>query len=168
MLLMVQQEVRVYLLPAQVKRNKCQHRLCILSFQELNTLLVHILNLFLSVIVDYSNSGETLNIPLVQIRNIVHSISEYLNNPDEEVRRASMEILFILDAESALLFVDSMCNDENIWNRLRLVEILETLNLPDVNIALLKLAGDPDEMVRERANEIINQRNINENNPITN
>jgi len=128
----------------------------------------HILNLFLSVIVDYSNSGETLNIPLVQIRNIVHSISEYLNNPDEEVRRASMEILFILDAESALLFVDSMCNDENIWNRLRLVEILETLNLPDVNIALLKLAGDPDEMVRERANEIINQRNINENNPITN
>jgi len=128
----------------------------------------HILNLFLTVVTENTNNGNPLNISLMQIRNIVHSVSEYLNNPDEEVRRASMELLFILDAESALLFIDSMCNDENMWNRLRMTEILENLYLPEVNIALLKLSGDPDEMVRERANEIINIRNINENNPITN
>lgn len=122
----------------------------------------HILNLFLSVISFNLSNEAPVSVPLMQIRNIIHSISEYLNHHDEEVRRASMEILFMMDADSAILFIDSMITDENIWNRLRLVELLEFVTGQEANNAIKKLAEDPDEMVRERVNEIISYRNINE------
>lgn len=119
----------------------------------------HILNLFLLVFSSVVESGKKLNISLMQVRNIIHSVSEYLTHPDEEVRRASMEIMFNLDSESALLFIDSMINDENIWNKLRLIELLETIDTLDSNQALIRLMQDDDEMVKEKATQIINSRN---------
>jgi len=72
-----------------------------------------------------------------------------------------MEILFYVDPETALLFTDSMLEDENVWNRLRLVELIE--NLPNENVinVLEKLTKDEDEMVRDRAQFVFNLRNNN-------
>jgi hypothetical protein len=78
-----------------------------------------------------------------------------------------MEILFNIDAQSAMMFIDTMLNDENIWNRLRLLEILEGLEGDEYDSAYQKLALDPDEMVQERAQYLVNlkfnQQSINPN-----
>ncbi|MGK9477037.1 HEAT repeat domain-containing protein [Melioribacter sp. OK-6-Me] len=117
----------------------------------------HILNLLMGII---SSLGEEQKeaIPLLLIRNILHAVSNYLSHPDEEVRRTSMEILFYLDVETAFLFVDTMVADENIWNKMRLIEILELLEIDASTETLARLSNDEDEMVRERAAEIVNYR----------
>jgi HEAT repeat protein len=127
----------------------------------------HVLNLFLQVI-NYKDEYKTQSEKFqLETRNIVQSVSGLLNHSDEEVRRAAMEILFCLDLNSALLFVDTMLNDENNWNRIRLVELLENINDPISENSIRKLAVDVDEMVRDRAiyafNSKVNQLSTNVN-----
>ncbi len=118
----------------------------------------HVLNLFLQII-NYCNEYQIeLNNSAFEIRNIVHSVSGLLSHSDEEVRRASMEILFNLDVTSALLFTDTMVNDENSWNRIRLIELVENINDPSVENIVRKFADDEDEMVRDRASFVLNSR----------
>lgn len=120
--------------------------------------LRQLLNLFIQsigYIVEYQIS---LNITMVEIRAITQAVSGLLENPDEEIRKSSMEILFYLDPETALLFTDTMMIDENVWNRLRLVELLENVQNEKVIEVLEKLTKDEDEMVRDRAQFIYNLR----------
>jgi hypothetical protein len=117
----------------------------------------HILNLLMGIVSSISDEQKE-SIPLLLIRNILHAVSNYLNHPDEEVRRTSMEILFYLDVETAFLFIDAMVADENIWNKMRLIEILELLEVDASTETLSRMLNDEDEMVRERAAEIVNYR----------
>ncbi|AFN75348.1 hypothetical protein MROS_2118 [Melioribacter roseus P3M-2] len=117
----------------------------------------HILNLLMGIVSSISYEQKE-SIPLLLIRNILHAVSNYLNHPDEEVRRTSMEILFYLDVETAFLFIDTMVADENIWNKMRLIEILELLEVDASTETLSRMLNDEDEMVRERAAEIVNYR----------
>jgi HEAT repeat protein len=123
--------------------------------------LRNVVNLFASTVSYVKDFQIKIDISILELRGIVHTMSGLLEHHDEEVRKSAMEILFNLDPESALLFVDTMANDENMWNRLRLLEILELIEGENSNSAILKLAGDPDEMIRERAEYIVNSRNIN-------
>ncbi|MFZ5947268.1 MAG: HEAT repeat domain-containing protein [Stygiobacter sp.] len=113
--------------------------------------LRHLLNLFIQSITYIVKYQISLNITMVEIRSITQAVSGLLENPDEEVRKSSMEILFYLDPETALLFTDTMLADENVWNRLRLVELLENVQNEKVIGVLEKLTKDEDEMVRDRA-----------------
>ncbi|MBA4406876.1 hypothetical protein C0389_06340 [bacterium] len=124
--------------------------------------LKNILELFLATINYVRDFGTQLNVNLMDIRNIVHGVSGLLSHYDEEVRRTAMEILFELDQESALLFVDVMTNDENNWNRLRLLEIVESLPGEEFNSVIQKLLNDEDEMIRERAVYSASLKNINQ------
>lgn len=124
--------------------------------------LKNILELFLSTINYVKDFKLQPNITAMDIRNIVHGISGLLDNYNEEVRRAAMEIIFELDQESALLFVDVMSNDENNWNRLRLLEIIENIPMEECNVVIEKLLNDEDEMIRERAAYSANIKNINQ------
>ena len=74
---------------------------------------------------------------------------------------SSLEILFTLDLETALMFVDSMVSDENMWNRIRLVELLEQYPIEAIEIPLQKLTKDEDEMVRDRAAFVYNYKTNN-------
>ena len=47
-----------------------------------------------------------------------------------------------------------MLNDENFWNRMRLLDLFTDLDNPIIAEALFKLANDPEEMVSEKAKEI--------------
>ena len=130
--------------------------------------LKNILELFISTINYVKDFSVQLNITMMDVRNIVHGVSGLLSHYDEEVRRAAMEILFELDQESALLFVDVMSNDENNWNRLRLLEIIENIPGTEFNSVIQKLVNDEDKMIRERAAysagiKKINQLSINTN-----
>ncbi len=124
--------------------------------------LKQVLELFLSTMNYVRDFGMQLNISMMDARSAVHSVSGFLNHHDEEVRRTAMEILFELDQESALLFVDVMTNDENNWNRLRLLEIVENIPGEGFNFVIQKLLNDEDEMIRERAVYAAGINNINQ------
>ena len=121
----------------------------------------NVLNVFQQTIVYVNEYQIPINVPMLELRGITQAMSGLLNDPDEEVRRASMEILFTIDSETALLFVDSMVADENTWNRIRLVELIEQFPMEAVEAPLQKLANDEDEMVRDRASFVYNSKNNN-------
>lgn len=142
-------------------------------FEEFGRILSHagekvrqILNLLYTTLSYLFSEGGVFDLPLIQKRNMTHLMSEFLNHHDEEVRRSCMEILFMIDSESALLFVDSMLSDENMWNKIRLVELLEMMNNTSAREALIKLSEDSEEMVKERVQASLNNQNVNEINPI--
>ncbi|NMB82540.1 MAG: HEAT repeat domain-containing protein [Ignavibacteria bacterium] len=127
-----------------------------------NDNLRQVLNLFYSILSYLTYEGGTLELSLIQRRNIIYAMSELLNHHDEEVRKSSMETIFLLDNEAALLFIDSMIKDENMWNRLRLVELLEPINNKIAKDALLKMTDDSEDMIKERVQDLLNNQNINE------
>ena len=120
--------------------------------------LRQILNLFLQTIAYINEFQIEVDVSMFELRGITQAVSGLLNNPDEEVRRSSMELLFGLDPETAFMFVDSMTQDENMWNRLRLVEMMEKFPTERIETALQKLVQDEDEMVRDRALFVYNSR----------
>ena len=87
-------------------------------------------------------------------RRLTDALSNSLTNPDEVVRILAAELLFMIDTETALLFVDTMIADENFWNRIRLLDILSEIEHPLAMESIEKLVSDPEEMVREKSKEI--------------
>ena len=96
----------------------------------------------------------------IQRRNISDSFAKCLDSPDEEVRKLAAELLFNIDQNTAVLFIDKMLDDDNLWNRLKLLEILSGINLPEAESALIRMSGDPEEMISERAKFILFQKSV--------
>lgn len=98
----------------------------------------------------------------VDVQKLVQSISNLISHSNENIRTTSVDLLFTICPETALLFLDEMMNDENIWNRLKLMDYLEYLDHPSVIEALIRLSADPEEMINERAKDLLIQRHISE------
>ena len=94
----------------------------------------------------------------LQLRYITESFAKCLDDPDEDVRRLAQELLFLFDEETAVLFLDKMAEDDNLWNRLKLIDLISDIQNKDSDRILLKLSGDPEEMVCERAEFILSHR----------
>jgi HEAT repeat protein len=94
----------------------------------------------------------------LELRNLTDSISTCLQHPDEEIRQVSIDLIFLIDIKMGILFIDVMIEDDNMWNRLRLPDILETIDLPESTAALKRLSEDSEEMVSQRAKEILSNR----------
>jgi len=97
-------------------------------------------------------------IKAIGLHSLNDALTQCITNPDEEVRRTSIELLFKLDEEIALLFIDIMMEDENIWNRMKLVELIQYSKNPIAEDALLKLQNDEEQMVSETAKQILSER----------
>lgn len=95
----------------------------------------------------------------LEFHNLSDSISRCLEHHDEEIRQIAVGLLFKIDPQMALMFVDVMLNDDNMWNRLRLTDYLD-IDLPDSIDALVKLTNDEDEMVRQSATDILKRRKV--------
>ncbi len=119
-----------------------------------------LLNL-LKDIIQLDGEEKYSSMPSLQLRNVIDSLSQYLSDHDEEVRILALELLFILDKNVAVLFVDDFSEDSNLWNRLKLVEILDEVVHPKAEEILMKLANDSEEMVKERASFCLSKRDIN-------
>lgn len=91
----------------------------------------------------------------IQLHKITDSVSRCLKHTDEMVRLYAVELLFKLDVDTAILFLDDEFLNENFWIKIRLTELLEDLNHPSVFDFLEKLSEDENEMVSERAKEIL-------------
>jgi len=107
------------------------------------------------------NSVEIINtLAGIQRRNISDSFTKCLDNPDEEVRKLAVELLFTVDQNIAILFIDKMLDDDNLWNRLKLLELLSNTTLPEAESALIRMSNDPEEMISERAKFILFQKSV--------
>jgi len=100
------------------------------------------------------------NLTDLELRNYVETFSNLLTHPDEEIRSSSMELLFFLDIETALIFSDTMLEDTVNWNRMRLLEIVQYGEDERIIGIIKTLAKDSDEMVRENAQNILTERGI--------
>ena len=90
----------------------------------------------------------------------VEFLTENITNSDEEARSNSMELLFFIDLEVAFMFCDTMVEDPISWNRLKLLDIIQFGEHPKINEILQKMVNDNDEMVRENAKVIMNERGL--------
>ncbi|MFA6596736.1 MAG: HEAT repeat domain-containing protein [Ignavibacteriaceae bacterium] len=104
----------------------------------------------------FNASGEGV-LSEIESRNLSDAFTRCLENPDEEIRMLSIELLFSFDLEAALMFSDTIIGDNNVWNRLRLLDFLEVVQHPKAEELIKTLADDPEEMVRERANSLLSQ-----------
>uniref|UniRef100_A0A832DKI3 HEAT repeat domain-containing protein n=1 Tax=Ignavibacterium album TaxID=591197 RepID=A0A832DKI3_9BACT len=91
----------------------------------------------------------------IQLHRLIDLISRCLKHTDEIVRLYAVELLFKLDIETAILFLDDDFLNENFWIKIRLTELLEDISHPVVYDFLEKLSEDENEMVSERAKEIL-------------
>lgn len=98
------------------------------------------------------------DIKSIPLHNLNDALTQCITNPAEEVRRTAIDLLFKLDEEVALLFIDIMLEDENIWNRLRLVELIQNSKSPIAEDALQKMQSDEEQMVSDAAKQILSER----------
>lgn len=106
----------------------------------------------------------------IVINNLTDKLTRCLSDPDEETRILVFEILFAIDSQKALLFIDDVIKDENIWNRLKVLDILSGVYEQSVEHALKFLAHDEEEMIRSKAIWVLTERgitNTNNNNKIS-
>lgn len=96
----------------------------------------------------------------LQLRSYVELFTRELTNCDEEVRSYAMELLFFFDLDTALMFSDTMIEDSVSWNRLKLLDIIQFGDHPKITEIIQILANDDDEMVKENAQTILNERGI--------
>ncbi|WKZ70190.1 MAG: HEAT repeat domain-containing protein [Melioribacteraceae bacterium] len=94
----------------------------------------------------------------LQVRSLIDSLSSYLDHPDEEARRLTMNLLFKIDYKTAVLFADKMLSDDNLWNKIRLIDNLAEINDEIVNPLLQQLSKDNEVMVSERAADLLDQK----------
>jgi len=88
----------------------------------------------------------------------LNTLSALVDSPDEETRMVATELLFRINAKDALLFADKMISDDNMWNRLKLIELLNDVDEPEALDLIKKLTEDSEEMVKERAESVLEEK----------
>ncbi len=116
-----------------------------------------LLDLFKEIL-EVEGGNSLREISQIEFYNIIEIFTLNLEHPDEEIRRTCIEMLFYLNAETAFMFLDTMVNDNNTWNKMRVIEILEYFDDPRCLPALQKLTEDPEEMVSEKAKILLQSK----------
>jgi hypothetical protein len=104
---------------------------------------------------EMKDPSETNGSLSIEKHKLCEKLTGHLTNPDEEVRRIVMELLFHLSHDTAIIFADTMSSDQNVWNRLRLVELLEVYRSEKTLPVLEMLARDEDEMIKDRVLQVL-------------
>jgi hypothetical protein len=115
--------------------------------------LFSLLKLIEEIIYQFPNIIQELN--QVELNKAIDSIARCLKHPDEMVRLTSLELIFNIVPETASLYLDDEILNENLWIKIRLVELLETLTDENSLRFLDKLSEDENEMVSIKAKEVL-------------
>ena len=113
----------------------------------------------LKEILEYEATMGNISVSSIDLRDLTDTFVKNLENPDEEIRKLSIELLFGLNISTAIMFLDQMIQDDDIWNKLKILEFIENINHPNVDKALQMLATDEEQMISERASYILSQKN---------
>lgn len=89
------------------------------------------------------------------------AVQKLLSDPNEDIRSLACDLLFDLDEDSAISAAGKILNDENMWNRINLLENLSKVEYKKIDGLLKQLSNDTEEMVRERAVFLLDQNLIN-------
>ena len=93
--------------------------------------------------------------------NLTGSVKKLLTNVNEDIRSLSCDLLFSLNEKTAIEAANIVLNDENVWNKINLLENLSNVDHEKIEFLLKELANDKEEMVRERATFLLGQKFIN-------
>ncbi len=77
-----------------------------------------------------------------------------------EVRAAALDVLFRLDGDQAVRFLDAIVNEPDPWIRMHVIELLAPLDDARVSEFIARFLTDDDEMVRELAATILASRGV--------
>ncbi|HPN36872.1 MAG TPA: hypothetical protein PL041_00625 [Melioribacteraceae bacterium] len=121
------------------------------------TNLKELLDLFKEIL-EIEGGNALREVSQIEFYNLTEIFTLNLDNPAEEIRRTCIEMLFYLNPETAFMFLDTIINDNNMWNKMRVVEILEYFDDPRGIEAIKKLAEDPEEMVSEKAKILLQNK----------
>ena len=119
--------------------------------------LLSVLNLFQEI--HYVDPYSINGLDEIEKHKLAQSLSDCLNDSDEMVRITAAELLFRIHPETAFLFLDMLSNDENMWNRIKLLDLLAEYEHPETAKVIKELCNDPEEMVADKAKEILSQFN---------
>ncbi len=112
----------------------------------------------LKEILQYEAMMGRVSISGIELRDLTDTFVKCLESPDEEVRKLAIELLFGLNTSTAILFLDQMIQDDDIWNKLKILEYIENLDHPNIINALEVLSKDEEQMISERATAILAQK----------
>lgn len=111
--------------------------------------LPELMNLLTSEAIN--NTGQFDALTAVEQKIIITSLTDLLNNPSEEIRYCTMQLLFYTDPESLLVCSELILDDNNLWNRMKYLELLSRLDSPRSAEIIEKMTNDCEEMIREKA-----------------
>lgn len=153
-------EIDANILPYLCENGPATLRLVVESLATREENLRPLLELLKNFIVEWNGSSLS-KLQETEIVNLCDSLSQHLSHPDEEVRKLAMELLFMIRPEMALVFFDRMINDSVLWNRLRLIELLEQHTPHQLKDYIGAFSNDPEEMIRDRAQMTLQANNPN-------
>lgn len=153
-------EIDANILPYLCQNGTVTLRLIMDSLDTRKENLRPVLELLKNFLVEWN--GESLgSLEETEIVNLCDSLSNNLAHPDEEVRKLAMELLFMIRTPMALIFFDRMVSDPVLWNRLRLIELVEQYAPNQLKEYLVQFTNDPEEMIRERAHSTLEENSSN-------
>ncbi len=85
-------------------------------------------------------------------------IADRWSSADEETRALIVDVLFRLDGDNAVEFLDAIMNDPDPWLRMHVIEIIAAIADPRAPEFIMGFLRDDDEMVREVAAGILQSR----------
>ena len=77
---------------------------------------------------------------------------------DEEARGAIVDVLFRLDGDRAVSFLDTIMNDPDPWLRIHVIELIAAIADPRAPDFIARFLDDDDAMVRDVAAETLRSR----------
>jgi HEAT repeat protein len=77
---------------------------------------------------------------------------------DEETRGSIVDALFRLDGDRAVVFMESVMSARDPWLRIHVIELLARQENPDVPALIARFLDDEEEMVRETAMGVLQNR----------
>jgi HEAT repeat protein len=97
----------------------------------------------------------------MQIRQLERTfilIADRWSTADEETRAAIVDLLFRIDGDNAVEFLDAIMNDPDPWLRVHVIEIIAAIADPRAPEFIARFLQDDDVMVRDVAIRILEAR----------
>ncbi len=120
-----------------------------------------IISLIRSIAERTAETSETFGSPPMDgdvARRAFNLVEEQWQGADEETRQSIVEALFVLNGDKTLAMLDTLMNDPDPWLRMRVIELLGTLDDDRLPEFVASYITDEDEMVRQTVEWVLESK----------